>query len=105
MPASSSPRSSCWRGMPSGCRSTGVSLPPTRPPSGAPYRKVHLVPFGEYVPLPRLFFFVRQISTEIGAFSPADAPEIVREGPLAIGMGICYEILYPSLARRETANA
>jgi len=70
--------------------------------AGAPYRKVHLVPFGEYVPLPRLFFFVRQISTEIGAFSPADAPEIVREGPLAIGMGICYEILYPSLARRET---
>lgn len=71
--------------------------------AGAPYRKVHLVPFGEYVPLPRLFFFVRQISTEIGAFSPADEPELVRDGPLAIGMGICYEILYPSLARRETA--
>jgi apolipoprotein N-acyltransferase len=71
--------------------------------AGAPYRKVHLVPFGEYVPLPRLFFFVRQISTEIGAFSAADSPEIVRSGPLAIGVGICYEILYPSLARRETA--
>jgi apolipoprotein N-acyltransferase len=71
--------------------------------AGPPYRKVHLVPFGEYVPLPRLFFFVRQISTEIGAFAAADAPEVVRTGPVAIGMGICYEILYPSLARREAA--
>jgi apolipoprotein N-acyltransferase len=61
------------------------------------------VPFGEYVPLPKLFFFVRQISTEIGEFSAADAPEVVRSGPVAIGMGICYEILYPSLARREAA--
>jgi len=72
--------------------------------AGAPYRKVHLVPFGEYVPLPKLFFFVRQISTEIGAFSPADTPEVVRSGPIAVGIGICYEILYPSLARRETAS-
>ena len=71
--------------------------------AGAPYRKVHLVPFGEYVPLPKLFFFVRQISTEIGAFSAADSPEVVHSGPVAIGVGICYEILYPSLARRETA--
>jgi len=72
--------------------------------AGPPYRKVHLVPFGEYVPLPRLFFFVRQISTEIGEFAAADAPEVVHAGPLAIGVGICYEILYPSLARRETAS-
>jgi apolipoprotein N-acyltransferase len=71
--------------------------------AGPAYRKVHLVPFGEYVPLPRLFFFVRQISTEIGEFSAAEAPEVVHAGPLALGVGICYEILYPSLARRETA--
>jgi apolipoprotein N-acyltransferase len=71
--------------------------------SGPPYRKVHLVPFGEYVPLPRVFFFVRQISTEIGAFSAAPAPTLLRSGPLSIGVGICYEVLYPSLARREVA--
>ena len=70
--------------------------------AGPPYRKVHLVPFGEYVPLPRLFFFVRQISSEIGAFTPAPRPELLRSGALVIGTAICYEAIYPSLAREET---
>lgn len=68
------------------------------------YRKVHLVPFGEYVPLPRLFFFVRQISQEIGEFLPAESPVVLRSGRLALGVGICYEIIYPGLARRQTAD-
>lgn len=72
--------------------------------SGETYRKVHLVPFGEYVPLPRLFFFVRQISQEIGEFSAADEPVVLHSGPLALGVGICYEIIYPPLARRQTAD-
>jgi apolipoprotein N-acyltransferase len=68
------------------------------------YRKVHLVPFGEYVPLPKIFFFVRQISSEIGAFSAASEPALLKSGPFVIGVGVCYEILYPSLARREVAD-
>jgi apolipoprotein N-acyltransferase len=69
------------------------------------YHKVHLVPFGEYVPLPRIFFFVRRISqTTIGEFSAADEPTVLRGGPFAIGVGICYEIIYPSLSRREVAD-
>jgi len=71
---------------------------------GNPYRKVHLVPFGEYVPLPKIFFFVRQVSTEIGAFSAADRPVPLVAGALSIGVGICYEILYPSLAREQVAE-
>ena len=71
------------------------------PPS---YRKVHLVPFGEYVPLPKVFFFVRQISSEIGAFSAASEPALLKTGRFVIGVGVCYEILYPSLARREVAD-
>lgn len=71
--------------------------------AGSAYRKVHLVPFGEYVPLPKLFFFVRQISNDIGAFSAAEEPAVIRSGPLAVGVGICYEIIYPELSRRETA--
>lgn len=72
--------------------------------AGPPYRKVHLVPFGEYVPLPRLFFFARRISAAIGEFTPAAEPTLLRSGSLALGVGICYEIVYPGLARREVAS-
>jgi apolipoprotein N-acyltransferase len=68
---------------------------------GAPYRKVHLVPFGEYVPLPKIFFFVRQVSTEIGEFSAAEEPTVLRGNDLAIATGVCYEILYPILSWKQ----
>jgi len=70
-------------------------------PIGPPYRKVHLVPFGEYVPLPKLFFFVRQVSTEIGEFSAASEPTTLGKPGERLGVGVCYEILYPSLVRDE----
>jgi apolipoprotein N-acyltransferase len=70
--------------------------------AGSSYRKVHLVPFGEYVPLPRIFFFVRQVSTEIGEFSAARSPALLEAGSFRLGMGICYEITYDPLAREET---
>jgi apolipoprotein N-acyltransferase len=72
--------------------------------AGPPYRKVHLVPFGEYVPLPKIFFFVRRVSNAIGEFSAASEPILVRSGPVVLGIGICYEIVYPGLARREVAD-
>lgn len=68
---------------------------------GKPYRKVHLVPFGEYVPLPKLFFFVRQVSTEIGEFSAAREPAVLSDGGARIGVGVCYEVLYSELIREE----
>jgi apolipoprotein N-acyltransferase len=69
-----------------------------------PYRKVHLVPFGEFVPLPRIFFFVRQVSTEIGEFSAAAEPAVLESGPWRIGTGVCYEILYPILAWKQVRS-
>jgi apolipoprotein N-acyltransferase len=72
---------------------------------GPPYRKVHLVPFGEYVPLPKVFFFVRQVSTEIGEFSAAEEPRVLRgAGAWAIGTGVCYEILYPLLPWKQVRD-
>jgi apolipoprotein N-acyltransferase len=68
---------------------------------GPTYRKVHLVPFGEYVPLPKLFFFVRQISTTIGEFSAAASPRPLEAEDFRIGIGVCYEVLYPNLVRLQ----
>jgi apolipoprotein N-acyltransferase len=71
---------------------------------GAPYRKVHLVPFGEFVPLPRVFFFVRRIAAAIGEFSAADHPGLLTAGPSAIGMSVCYEVCYPLQPWKQTRS-
>ena len=71
---------------------------------GPSYHKVHLVPFGEYVPLPKVFFFVRKISEAIGEFSAAPAPVPLRGDDVRIGVGVCYEITYPSLVRDQVAS-
>lgn len=65
------------------------------------YRKVHLVPFGEYVPLPSLFFFMQSVSKAVGAFTAAKEPVVVHAGTLALGPAVCYEMTYPNLSRVE----
>jgi apolipoprotein N-acyltransferase len=47
---------------------------------------------------------VRKISTAIGAFAEAAAPSVIRSGALAIGTAICYETIYPSVARQEATD-
>jgi apolipoprotein N-acyltransferase len=64
------------------------------------YAKVHLVPFGEYVPLQRLLFFVdRMVQGAIAGFSPGS-----RLDPLPTSSGraatfICYEAIFPEMVR------
>jgi apolipoprotein N-acyltransferase len=65
------------------------------------YNKVHLVPFGEYIPYPNLFFFVNKISTEAGNFVPGG--EIVvstLENGHLLGTFVCYEAIFPDLVRQ-----
>ncbi len=67
---------------------------------GAVYRKMHLVPFGEYVPLKTLLFFVGPIVESLGDFTPGRDPVLLPIGDHVASTAICYEVIYPNLIRR-----
>jgi apolipoprotein N-acyltransferase len=64
------------------------------------YRKMHLVPFGEYVPLQRLLFFAAPLTEQIGTFSPGADPTLLPVSGHPISVAICYEVVYPNLIRQ-----
>jgi len=63
------------------------------------YAKQHLVPFGEYVPLQKLLFFVSRLVQAAGDFVPGDDPSPLILGRQPFGVLICYEDIFPELAR------
>jgi apolipoprotein N-acyltransferase len=67
---------------------------------GPVYRKMHLVPFGEYVPLQRLLFFVGPIVEAVSNFTPGERPVLLPIGDRLVSTAICYEVIYGSLMRR-----
>lgn len=68
------------------------------------YDKMHLVPFGEYVPLKRLLFFVEAIAAEIGDFTPGHRVAVFPLEGAPFGTVICYEVIFPDLFRRFVAE-
>ena len=71
----------------------------------AQYDKMHLVPFGEYVPWSWLFFFVEKISTGVGDYRPGSRVVVSRlESGEKVGVFICYEAIVPNLVRRFVAE-
>jgi len=68
------------------------------------YDKVHLVPFGEYVPFKRWLPFVDKLVAQVGDFKAGRRGDTLvwKERPL--GMLICYEIIFPDLARASVRN-
>jgi len=75
-------------------------------PSGewtARYDKVHLVPFGEYLPFPSLFAFAGGLTKEVGQFTPGTSRAPLDAGGTKLGVFICYESVFPGEVR-EFAN-
>jgi len=74
----------------------------------AVYHKFHLVPFGEYVPLKSLLFFVGKMVQAIGDFLQGDEYTVMtipaHGSSIKISTVICYEIIFPELVRQFVNN-
>jgi len=64
------------------------------------YDKIHLVPFGEYVPLSNLLFFLGSLGEGIGNFKPGKEIFSFSLPQGKFGVLICFEIIFPDLCRR-----
>ncbi|MFH1776548.1 MAG: apolipoprotein N-acyltransferase [Candidatus Omnitrophota bacterium] len=63
------------------------------------YNKLHLVPFGEYIPFEKLFGFIRKF-VYISDFSPGEEFTIFNLGGRKFAVLICFEDVLPNLVRR-----
>jgi apolipoprotein N-acyltransferase len=68
------------------------------------YDKAHLVPFGEYVPLRNWFPFLGKIVEVVGDFTAGEKGQILTWNDNPIGILICFEIIFPDLARKLKKN-
>jgi len=86
--------------------------PSPKGPHIAQYDKIHLVPFGEYVPLKSALFFVDKMVSGIGEFVPGEEAKVMaiplekggsRTAP-TIGTAICFEVIFPEVVRQFVQN-
>ena len=68
------------------------------------YDKIHLVPFGEFVPFRKLLFFVEKMVEMIGDFGRGKEATLFDVAGYKAGVSICYEIIFPDLIRQAVKN-
>lgn len=68
------------------------------------YDKIHLVPFGEYVPFKRIFAFAGGLTKEVGDFTPGNSRAPLAADGTKLGVFICYESIFPDEIRQLAAN-
>ena len=68
------------------------------------YDKVHLVPYGEYVPLKQWLPFVDKIVEQVGDFKTGAAGEVLVSEDYRLGVLICYEGIFPNLSAAMARN-
>lgn len=68
------------------------------------YDKVHLVPFGEYVPLKRWLPFLGTLVAQVGDFTGGKIGDTLLMKQTSLGVLICYESIFPYISRAAAAN-
>jgi apolipoprotein N-acyltransferase len=64
------------------------------------YDKIHLVPFGEYLPFPSVFSFAGGLTREVGEFQKGTSRRPLDAGGARLGVFICYESIFPDEVRQ-----
>ncbi len=64
------------------------------------YDKIHMVPFGEYVPLRKILFFIDKLVTGIGDYTPGKSYIKAKSSAGNFAVLICYEVIFPGLVRK-----
>jgi apolipoprotein N-acyltransferase len=68
------------------------------------YRKIHLVPFGEFFPLQQWLTFAAPLVKRFLPFTPGDSVVMLPVGGHPASTAICYEVVFPSLMRDAVLN-
>jgi apolipoprotein N-acyltransferase len=63
------------------------------------YDKIHLVPFGEYVPFQRLLFFAHKLTGRVSRFTRGEERKVFRLNGHRYGVFICYEAVFADEVR------
>jgi len=68
------------------------------------YDKIHLVPFGEFVPFQDLLFFASKLTREVGDFARGTERKVFDMNGTRYGVLICYESIFSDEVRQFAAN-
>jgi len=63
------------------------------------YDKRHLVPFGEYIPLRRVLFFLQKLTVGSDDFSRGTTSSLFSAGGELVSASVCYEAIFPGILR------
>lgn len=66
------------------------------------YDKVHLAPFGEYVPFKEVLFFAKKLTAPAGNFNHGSRYGLLSAGGILMAPLICYEDIFPEISREAT---
>jgi apolipoprotein N-acyltransferase len=64
------------------------------------YDKIHLVPFGEYIPYKELLFFARKLTGRVSEFTRGSERKVFRLNGHRYGVFICYESVFADEVRQ-----